>query len=440
MADDEPSYIDYDTFLAPNFHSASFANSLVTTTNNPNDLPLDLSTPLSRVLFDIQEIDSHIDLLTTRSAIPLLEYTRLQNNASQRIVSELDGQLQSLNDSYKQLESEVITKHAEADQVRLVATRLWETLRLGRLTARCLQLGRQLEIQYAEFFASPTSAVKKEDPRALVRCANTLLLLREVLEKTSPGQEGHGLERVDAIKTLKESVIARIERSIKESAEMMVRDFAIPASATFAQGEEAKIRLVSALSTLYLLSPISWAQPAEKFTPELALRALETYIRSALQFSTTTLARALGQLPLLDRATTDVAMRCQGIVALELLLATIKPPTHTLLPNAPKLTSYLQPLLARLECGSLVSFFWKTLANNISTRTREIVNRGGASAKALKNKSEVVGEAMKECVAIGGVVPNAVATKADGASSVDAKKWERETALMVGAVVNSIGW
>jgi hypothetical protein len=84
IADDEPSYIDYETFLDPDFSPASFANTLVVSTNNPNDTPLDLSTPLSRVLFDAQEIDSHIDVLTTRSAVPLLDYTQQQTQASKK--------------------------------------------------------------------------------------------------------------------------------------------------------------------------------------------------------------------------------------------------------------------------------------------------------------------------------------------------------------------
>src|SRR4051812_33062779 len=93
--EDDTSYIDYEAFLAPDFKPAAFANTLVLATNNANDTPLDLSTPLSRVLFDIQEIDSHIDLLTTRSAIPLLTHTRDQTAASARIVSEVDTQVKA---------------------------------------------------------------------------------------------------------------------------------------------------------------------------------------------------------------------------------------------------------------------------------------------------------------------------------------------------------
>ncbi|KKA27332.1 hypothetical protein TD95_002302 [Thielaviopsis punctulata] len=451
MAEDESAYIDYETFLAPDFRPASFANALVVTTNNPNDLPLDLTTPLSRVLFDIQEIDSHIDLLTTRSAIPLLEHTRTQNNASQRIVTELDAQLQSLNDSYKQLEKEVINKHAEADEVRLVVTRLWDALRLARSTARCLQLGRQLELQHAEYTVPPASASvpRKEDPRSLVRCANTLLSLHEILDRSEPGQEGHGLNKVDAIRALQDSVVTRIERSLKETSEALVREFSIPATATFAQGEEAKARLLAALNALALISPVNWAQPPlpDKIVPEFALRALELHVRAAMQTSSATLARALGQLPNLDRAVGEVAARCQSLHALESVLAGAKIPMHPLAIAAAaaghktvSTTAYLPALLVRLETGSLASFFWRALANSISTRTVEIVNRGGISAKTLRNKKDIVGEAMRECVRKGSLMPNAVVGKTAGPAAPDAgKKWERETALMVGAVVNSIG-
>src|SRR5436190_23523947 len=90
--DEEPSYIDYEAFLDPAFSSASFANTLITSTNNPSDTPLDLSTPLSRVLFDIQEIDTHIHTLTTKSALPLLTHTRDQTDAGQRALQAVEAQ------------------------------------------------------------------------------------------------------------------------------------------------------------------------------------------------------------------------------------------------------------------------------------------------------------------------------------------------------------
>ncbi|KAK1973989.1 Golgi transport complex subunit 5-domain-containing protein [Colletotrichum cereale] len=440
--EEDPSYIDYEAFLDPAFSPSSFANTLVLATNNPNDVPLDLSTPLSRVLFDTQEIDSHIHSLTSKQAAPLLTYTHEQTASSKRIISELDAQIKSLNDSYKQLEKEVIHKHTEAEEVRQVATRLWETLKLARSVGRCLQLGRQLEVQHAEIAGSSPSAAaaaaaKKEDHRALVRCSHTVLSLREILDNTAPGEEGHGLARVDAVRTLRDAVVAPVERSARETADKIVRDFAIPDSATFAQGEETKARTVSGMVTLFLLSPVAAAAAAQKtdrWTPQLLLAALEAYLRSALQSSIASLSRSLAQLPTLERTLADISARCQNVVALELVLESTKLPTHPLVAAPQRQTNMLQPLLAHLETGSLPSYFWRTMAGSLGPRVQEIVNRGGVAARTLRSNRASVGDAVRECVVRGCQMPSALKGKTRGEGS-----WEREVAVMVGSVVNNLG-
>lgn len=435
-AEEEPSYIDYDTFIDPSFNPRAFANSLVLLTNNANDLPLDLSTPLSRVLFDIQEIDSHIDLVTTRSAVPLLEYTRDQNSASTHIVNELDASIKSLNDSYRQLEREVIDKHAEAEEVRLVAARLWETLRLGRSVSRCLQLGRQLEVQHAEIPLAGAPG-RKDDHRALVRCSHTVLSLREILDRNEPGEEGFGLEKVDAIRSLREAVTAPTERSVRESAERIVRDFNVPASATFAHVEEAKARLVSALATLYLLSPVGREKPV-KWAPKLLLQALEFYLRSSIQGSVAGLARGLGQLPTLERALADISAKCQNVLALETVLEATRAPSHPLLPDIPQ-QNLLRPLLAHLETGSLASYFWRSVAGGVATRVQEISHRGGVAARTLRSNRAEVAEAIRECVTTGCRVPGALVSGKSKRREEKEGRWDREIAVMVGSVANNLG-
>ncbi|KAI8949130.1 golgi transport complex component Cog5 [Xylaria longipes] len=444
--EEEASYVDYDTFLDPGFKPTSFANTLVLATNNPTDTPLDLSTPLSKVLFDAQEIDSHIHLLTTRSAAPLLTHTKEQTDASKRIISEIDSQVQNLNESYKQLEKEVIQKHAEADEVRLVASRLWETLKLGRSVGRCLQLGRQLEVQHAEL-SSGIGSSKKEDHRALVRCAHTILSWREITEKRGPGEEGHGLEKVDAITSLQDHIVGPIERSIKAASEQIIREFSIGSAsgtATFAQSEEAKARIISAAVTLYLISPTVGVKP-DRWTPQLLVQALEVYLRNALQSSIASVARSLATLPSLDRTLAEVSARCQNIIALEIILDATKAPPHPLLPaqkHMPEKNNLLQPLLAYLETGSLVSYFWRSMAGSLTTRVQEIINRGGVSARTLKTNRNAVGEAIRECVTRGSQPPSTVAPIKGRGAKGDADRnggWDREVAVMVGSVVNNLG-
>ncbi|KAM0478300.1 hypothetical protein ACHAPX_005490 [Trichoderma viride] len=436
QAIEEPSYIDYETFLSPDFAPAAFANSLVLSTNNPDDSPLDLSTPLSRVLFDAQEIDSHIDLLTTRSSVPLLQYTQSQTQASKIIISQLETQIASLNDSYKQLEKEVIDKHAEAEEIRQVALRLWETLRLGRSMGRCLQLGRQLEAQFSEL-GNPSAG--KGDYGALVRCSYTILSLREVLDSKAPGEEGHGLEKLRVIKSLQDTIIIPIERRINEVSERQIREFATPSNITFAQSEEARSRLVSAMSALYLLSPTGGIQ-LDKWTPKLLVQALDSYVRSALQSSTAALSRSLGQLPTLQKCLDEVVTYCQNIASLELILEATEAPTHPLVPASTKRKqqqTLLRLLLSRFETNSLISYFWRSMASNISARVQEIATRGGIVARTLRTNKNVVGDAIRQAVIRGSQTPN-VFSSSKKKPGVEVN-WDREIAVMTGSVLNNIG-
>jgi hypothetical protein len=443
-ADD--SYIDYETFLSPSFSPAQFANTLVLTTNNPSDTPLDLSTPLSRVLFDAQEINTHIDNLTTKSALPLLSYTQEQTTSSENIVKEVDAQVQSLNDGYKRLEKEVLVRYETAAEVKAVAGRLWETVRLGRSVGRCLQLARQLELQVAEIGVAGIvvkTAGQKEDYGALVRSSYTLVSLRELFGKVGVGEEGAGLDRVDAVRTLRSSTISPAERTVLARSQQIVREFSMSNlssgtnTATYAQTTDTKSRTTSALLSLYLLSTVpASSSKKEKWDPDLLTGTLQDYLRTALTSSLASLARSLSTLPTLDRTLLEVSARCQNILALEFLIASITPPSHPLLSSSHAPKNFLEPLLQRLETGSLASYFWRTLAGGLSTKTTEIINRGGVSARALKSNRKSVGDSVRECVIRGCQAP--IGAGKDGKEKGD-ESWEREVAVMVGSVVGALG-
>ncbi|KAF2870960.1 Golgi transport complex subunit 5-domain-containing protein [Massariosphaeria phaeospora] len=446
MSDSEPSYIDYEAFLDPDFSATSFANTLVLATNNPSDTPLDLSTPLSRVLFDVQEIDTHIDTLTTKSALPLLEYTRDQAESSGRILEEVEGQVASLTQSYKTLEKEVIERYEVAEQVRLSAERLSQTVKIGRSMARCLMLGRQLEVRMSEL--GGVGGVKKEDHRAMVRSADTLLLLRQIFMAIRPGEEGEGLDRVNVVNTLKNELVSPGERSIASRAQQVVKEFSMSSlltsagqssASTFAQTEDTKARTTSALLTLYLLSPTPSNATRDGFQPTLLISALQDYLQTALKSSLASLARSLSTLPSLDRTLLEVSARCQNIVALEALLRTTKPPSHPLLhdegTDSKAAPNFLQPTLQALDTSSLPSYFWRSLASNLSPRVQEIMQRGGVSGRTLRSNKDRVRDAIRECVNRGSQLPGASLNKGKATTAVS---WEREAAVMVGAVMGQV--
>lgn len=439
-ADNETSYIDYETFLDPSFSPASFANSLVLATNNPSDTPVDLSTPLSKVLFDIQEIDTHIHSLTTKNAIPLLTHTKEQSEAGEKIVKGVQAQIASLIDGYQRLEKEVIDRYEVANEVRRTVERLWETVRIGRSVSRCLLLCRQLEAQMSEVSSSSSGGKQKEDHGATTRAASTISSIRQLLDAKGPNEEGEALLSINLIISLNSSLITPSDNVLRARAQQTIREFSMSslapgssvAATTYAQSEETKARTISACLTLQILSP------------QLLLTALQSYLRNQLTSSLASLARALGTLNTLDRTLLEVAARCQNIVALEALLAGILPLTPPLPATAPGSPStpganpptLLSSLLSALDTSSLPSYFWRSLAEGLAPRVQELVSKGGAAARTLKAQRDRVREGIRGCVLRGSQGVQGLGRDDAGRAKGE---WEREAAVMVGSVVGVLG-
>lgn len=438
MTEKESAYIDYEAFLSPSFSPYAFANSIILATNNSTDVPLDLSTPLSKVLFDTQEIDTNIDALASKFALPLLTYTQEQTSSSAKIAQILDSQIASLNDSYKRLEKEVIVRHETAENTKIIAERLLETAKLGRSVVRCLQWGRQVEIQLAEIAGTGYPACEKgskEDHTALIRCSNTLLSLHGLFSSKEEGEEGNRLEEVGIVKTLRNSIVSPAEKLVISKSQQIVREFSISSSssAAFIQTGEVKARTSSALTSLYLLSLIFSTRENEKWEPEYLINALQGYLHNILNSSLASLSRALTTLPTLDRTLSEISEQCQNIVAIESILSEIAVPHHQSIPHTLTLTqNLLQPLLIRLETDSLISWFWRTLAGGLSTKMAELVNKNSISLRALRSNKTSVKNAIRECVVRGVQIPGKTDANVEG-------KWEREIAVMIGSISGSLG-
>lgn len=472
MAEGEPSYIDYEVFLDPEFSPASFANSLVIATNNATDSPLDLSTPLSRVLFDLQEIDTHIHTLTSKSALPLLTHTRDQSTAAANILKQTEEQVAAVTQGYERLEREVLRKWETADEARVTAEKSLATVRLARAVGRCLNLGRQLESQLAEMNGrgTPTgggsegttmSAPGKEDFRALERAAYTILSLRRMFLATGEGEEGCGLERVKLVRTLRSDLVNPAESLVKSRAQQAINRFSMSSISTgsqapsgYKQARDTRTRLTSAITTLYILSPSPRTTiSASEYQPELLLSSLQGYMHSAINNSLAALTRALTILPTMERTLPDLSGLCQDIVALEYILSSTKPPSHPMLlstdeetDNDPekkkpsrRTTNLLQPFITSLDTPSLPSYFWRSLASSLAARVQEILQRGGASARTLRSNRERLRSDIRECVMRGSQLPTVAGVAEKGrVEGVLVGTWEREAAVMVSSVVGAL--
>lgn len=454
MASTETSYLDTTTLLAPDFSPSAYANTLIHATNNASDTPLDLSTPLSRVLFDVQEVDTRIDTLTTKNADAIVAHTQTRAQASGHVLEELEAQVGGLKESYERLEREVGERWEQAEQVRLAAERMVRTLRLGRSVQRALTLGRTLQ-GLVEEVSAPYG---RGGERSMVPAAQALLGLREVFAAQGKGEEAEGIARVQLVTTLRNDVVNPAERTLLARAQQTVREFSMSSLAsgqgqasaaaahgsTYKETEDTKSRATHALHTLYLMSPMKPGTKAEDFNPTLLINALQTYLQTALTSSLASLTRALATLPTLDRTLLEIAARCQNIVALEALLSTTHNPPHPLLASnsnhptsTPTPANFLDPLLRHLDTSSLPSYFWRSLAGQLPGKVQEILNRGGVSARTLRSNKDKVREAVRDCVERGSRLPQSAAGLRDGVGV--GRNWEREAAVMVGGIVGGVG-
>lgn len=65
-------YADYASLLSPNFVPSSHANTLVLATNDPSDRQTDLTSPMKRIEYDLEEVNRRINqLVYTYSGISL---------------------------------------------------------------------------------------------------------------------------------------------------------------------------------------------------------------------------------------------------------------------------------------------------------------------------------------------------------------------------------
>ncbi|KAL6252529.1 Conserved oligomeric Golgi complex subunit [Rhinocladiella similis] len=472
------TYIDLDYITSADFSPHQHANNLVLATNNPSDPTIDLTTPLSRVLFDLQEIDSHIHTLTSRSALDILTYTSTQNAAAQRILGKVEEERKRLTESYARLENEILVRHQRAVDAKVTAQRSLEAIRLGRVVQRILGLARQFEIILADSGLGAPGRLGKEDHSSLIRATLSILAFRDAMS----GADGPDLVRVNVVKALRGRVFEDGEAKILDFARRVVREFSMSTLSsahaaggaapgpTFREAEQSRARFSSATHILYLLSPaprIDGEKMTKKdFEPEYLLRALQSYLQTAITSSSAAIGRALGQLPMLDRALLEASARCQNVVALEVLLRGIFPPEHPLLQagkkaivekddiddddeddtathtNISSSETFLTLLLNALDTASLPSYFWRSLASSLSSRVSEILNRGGVSARTLKSQRETVRAEIRECVLRGSRMPKTVVlgdVRATAKGEEPVENWEREAAVMVQSVVGLLG-
>ncbi|KAF8473500.1 Golgi transport complex subunit 5-domain-containing protein [Kalaharituber pfeilii] len=467
----DSTYIDYETFLSPTFNPYSFANALILHTNTRDDPTLDLSTPLSRVLFDLQEIDSHIHNLTTQHAETLLLHAGESRAVSVAFMDGVEGQLKTVMGAYRRLEKEVLTRSETAGELVRVVERLHAAGALLRCVVRVVGAGRRLEGVVGEWFASRAGGAEG-DWKSLLRMG---FAVAEVKAGVKAG--GVEMEKVGIVQTLVSSLAVPAEQYLKTTAGGTVSGFVLPSVGPWGAGaggagtgggttamaaaavgggtlstaftfqkalEQALVKVACALQVLYLLSspssPLSTASktttakstataPNDPAQNNLLLTALTAHLTQSSTASLAALSRVFSQLtpvapapPALDRSLAEIVGKLRGIVALEEALRHI-PLAPLTSPSGAGISAgdteqgagdlklsgeeedeeeeeetLLSFVLAQLDTPTLPMLFLRNLATGLETLVRNVLARGGVSARGLRAGKEKVREGLSVVV------------------------------------------
>ncbi len=186
------TYIPIEKLTLESFTASSYANDLVRSVNttttttsyqassNPSDTLVDLTTPLQKTLFDLQELDTTIHTLTSRNALEILRYTQQQNATAQRILSRVDEERGKLVEDFERVRGEVLGRYERAMEARRGAERSLGLLRVLRGVQKVLGLARTFEAFLGECGLGSV-AVGREEYRSLVRAAEVIVEFRDVM-------------------------------------------------------------------------------------------------------------------------------------------------------------------------------------------------------------------------------------------------------------------
>lgn len=108
------SYVDYSVFNSDKFDARQYANSLLLSTTDRDELLIDFSSAQNKLRFDLEEIDAAVKQEIGLSWEELLERTELASSTTED-VSALDHGLKDLSITYEKLAAKTVEPYDKAE-------------------------------------------------------------------------------------------------------------------------------------------------------------------------------------------------------------------------------------------------------------------------------------------------------------------------------------
>ncbi|RCK63612.1 Conserved oligomeric Golgi complex subunit 5 [Candida viswanathii] len=206
---------DFEAFLEPDFKAEQFANELLVATNGQDNPELDLTTPIKKLTFDIDECDKRIAKISSSNYESLIANFQQIAECKQILTTRLNPSLDRVNAPFQRIKKEVIEPYDEAVKLNNALKRIHLTLELLRNTSFFIFIIQQVE--------ELTSSLNDKD---LVRLAKLHIQIKQLYENAS--QEKGNEVNVLSIKILRDyqsNAVTRRTSLIKQCSSVISGDF-----------------------------------------------------------------------------------------------------------------------------------------------------------------------------------------------------------------------
>ncbi|GEQ68160.1 hypothetical protein JCM33374_g1827 [Metschnikowia sp. JCM 33374] len=174
---------DFEAFLEDDFDPIRFAASLLQATNVVDDTELDLSTPLKKLQFDVNECNKRMESLSSTNHKELL-YNVDKVEVNRKLMDEIiNPSTARLKTAFDRINKDVITPYEDAVKLNDALQRIHQTCMLLRGSSFFLVFLQQLT-------ECEKSLQSSDDNREVIRLAKTYKQLASFFSKTSSPLKG----------------------------------------------------------------------------------------------------------------------------------------------------------------------------------------------------------------------------------------------------------
>ncbi|CCE91290.1 Golgi transport complex subunit COG5 TDEL_0C04010 [Torulaspora delbrueckii] len=353
---------DFEVLLSQDFSATQFCNDLLKTTNRqPTTTELELGTPMKKIRYDLEEVESRITETIKNNPAHVLDQIYKSKSLEDVARSNIKPSLEYLDISYKRLQQEVLEPYERAQVLQNVLSKVHQTSLLLRDGAIYIHLANRIQ-----FITSKQTHYSINTALELVTYYTQINLSMS---------ENVNLKSLRLIKQLETEVVIPVRKELINFLSLtLTKTLATPEQVQ--KDQEIISKLAKALHNMSQRDFVTTIQKAVLSHVAVTVQALAKTINSIKDFPV---------------ALEDAMKRSMAIESLELILHEVKVEKTSLLADY---MLQVKPKNVRPH-----HLFWKKVSDAFKKEFDTSYSRGGPVGKSLARNGGMIIDTIKQRMA-----------------------------------------